>query len=80
MQDLLIAIIVSWILFRIFRPVVFVQWNGREQSGRNSNSYSQQNQQREEKIKVKQNKNQDRSSSEAGEYVDYEDLPYDNKN
>jgi len=77
MQDILIAIIVSWILFRLFRPVLFVQWGGKQQANRYANPYSQQ---RDGEIKVSQTQTQNKSSNALGEYVDYEELPHENKN
>ena len=79
MEDILIAIIVSWLLFRLFRPVVFVHWNSNSQTERSSHSYSPQS--HEGEIKITQSKNQNKGNvNETGEYVDYEDLPSGRQN
>jgi hypothetical protein len=77
MQDLLVALIVGWILFRLFRPVIFVQWGGKRQPHQYSNSYPPQ---REGEIKVTQQHSRNSNSNDSGEYVDYEELPPDKKN
>jgi hypothetical protein len=76
MQDFLVTIIVAWILFRLFRPVVFVQWNKPQKHYHNYYSDSQ-NHTGEGEIKVTrppQNKQSD-NSGQGGEYVDFEELP-----
>ena len=73
MEDILIAIIVSWILFRLFRPVVFVHWKNNSQTERSSHSYSPQSHEGEIKITQTKTKNSG-NTNEAGEYVDYEEL------
>jgi hypothetical protein len=73
MQDFFVAIIVTWILFRLFRPVVFVQWNKPQQ--RQNYSPPNQNQSHEEEITV--NKTSARNKNipdDAGEYVDFEEI------
>ena len=77
MQDLLIALIVGWILFRLFRLFVFVQWGGKPQANRYKNYDAPQ---REGEIKVTQTQNKNKSSSESDEYVDFEELPPEKKN
>src|ERR1041385_4179026 len=51
MQDFLVAIIIGWILFRLFRPVVFVQWN-KSQKHYHNYSPGSPNQTPEGEIKV----------------------------
>ncbi len=76
MQDFLVAIIIGWILFRLFRPVVFVQWNKPQKHYHNYYPGSA-NQSPEGEIKVTKQPQQDKSnnSGEDGEYIDYEELP-----
>jgi hypothetical protein len=75
-QDFLITIIVAWVLFRLFRPVVFIQSNKQQ---RHYHNYypGTPNQSSEGEIKVtKQSpENKRNSSDEGGEYIDYEELP-----
>ena len=76
MQDFLVTIIIAWILFRLFRPVVVVRSN---KSQRHDHYYysGPQNQSPEGEIKVtKQSPDKKSNSSDGdGEYVDYEELP-----
>ena len=72
MQDFLVAIIVTWILFRLFRPVVFVQWNKPQQ---HTYSSPNQNQSHEAEIKVNQTSPNNKTiPDDAGEYVDFEEI------
>ena len=71
-QDILVTIIVAWILFRLFRPVVFVQ------SHKHYHSHSSTNQQAEGEMKVTKKPSQNKDSNSSGndgEYVDFEELP-----
>jgi len=76
MQDFLVTIIITWILFRLFRPVVFVQSNN---SQRHQHYYysGSQNPSSEGEIKVTQQSPEKKSNSPDGdgEYVDFEELP-----
>ena len=73
MEDLLVAIIVSWILFRLLRPVVFVQWNGKQHY--ENSSPPNQNQSGEEKIIINKSPSRNKNiPDDAGEYVDFEEL------
>ena len=76
MQDFLVAIIIAWILFRLFRPVVFVQWNKPQKHYHNYYQGSP-TQSPEGEIKVSKQSPQSKSnnSDNGGEYVDYEELP-----
>ena len=76
MQDFLVAIIIAWILFRLVRPVVFIQWN-KPQKHYHNYYPGAPNQSAEEEIKITKEappaKNDD--SDKGGEYVDFEELP-----
>jgi hypothetical protein len=76
MQDFLVTIIIAWILFRLFRPVVFVQWNKPQKHYHNYYPGSQ-NQSGEGEIKAAKQSPQKKSdgSDGDGEYVDFEELP-----
>ena len=74
MQDFITVIIVSWILFRLFRPVIFVQWNKPKQ--RQYYSAPNQSPARQEESAV--NKPSARNKNfpdDEGEYIDFEELP-----
>ena len=75
MQEFLVTVIVAWILFRLFRPVVFIQSN-RPQKHEHYYYPGPQNHSSEE-IKVTKQSPQKKSnnSNEDGEYVDFEELP-----
>jgi hypothetical protein len=72
MQDILVAIIISWVLFRLFRPVFFVQWGGGQRS--NYSSRGQHHQPEGEVHVTKNNGSQKNVSDDEGEYVDYEEI------
>ena len=76
MEDFLIAILIGWVLLRLLRPVVFVQWGGRQQTHPH-NPYPPQ---REGEIKVTQTQSRNKSQSDSGEYVDFEEIPNEKKN
>ncbi|MBK5284322.1 MAG: hypothetical protein JJE25_02880 [Bacteroidia bacterium] len=74
MEDLLVAILVSWILFRLLRPVVFVSWN-KPQRHQQNYTPPNQNQPREEEITVnKSSSGAKHIPDDAGEYVDFEEI------
>jgi hypothetical protein len=74
MGDFLIAIIVTWVLFRLFRPVVFVHWNKPQQY--QNNSSPNQSQAPEGEITVNKTSVRNKNIPDgAGEYVDFEELP-----
>jgi hypothetical protein len=73
MQDFLVTIIIAWILFRLFRPVVFVQPQKHEH-----HYYSgSQNASNEGEIKITKPspKNKSDNSDENSDYIDFEELP-----
>jgi len=73
MQDLLTAIIVGWILFRLLRPVVVVHWNKPNQY--QNNSAPNHNSSPEGEIRVKKTSaDHKKIPDNAGEYVDYEEI------
>jgi len=76
MQDFLVTIIIAWILFKLFRPVVFVQWNKPQKHYHNYYSGSP-NPSAENEIKVTKPSPQNKSngSDNGGEYIDFEELP-----
>lgn len=71
MKTVLLTFIVAWILFRLFRPVIFVQ------SNKQHNYYpGSQNPPADGEIKVtKQSRDKSNGSYDGGEYIDYEELP-----
>ena len=77
MQDILVTVIVAWILFRLFRPIVFVQWNKPQKHYHNYYSGSQ-NSPGDNETKVTQSSSQNNkrnSSDDSGDYIDFEELP-----
>lgn len=75
MQEFLVTIIIAWILFRLFRPVVFVQ----NKPQRHYHNYYQgspnQSPQGEVKVTSPSPQQKNSSSDDNGEYVDFEELP-----
>lgn len=76
MQEFLVTIIVAWILFRLFRPVIFVQSNQPQKHYHNYYPGGSTGQ-ADGEIKVTRKPSEDKSngSGDNGEYVDFEELP-----
>ena len=77
MQDILVTIIIAWILFRLLRPVIFVQWNKPQKHYHNYYPPTQ-NRSADGEIKVTHPPQQNKQSSSSGkddEYIDFEELP-----
>ena len=74
MEDFLVAIIVGWILFRLFRPVVLVHWNKPQQHHNYSSPDYNQTQETELKVN-KMSTGKKNIPDDAGEYVDFEEFP-----